>query len=489
MEPLSPDPLRPSWLRRCIIPVLIYLCALGAYLGAASSRLKKHSDDNHYVYLAHNLLHGRLSLDGSPPHQNDWALVHELVLNDGRTVRGTFLQTGGTGWFKTTRGERLEITDDMIRSRSYTYYVSFPFFPAILMLPFVALFGMTFNDVIFTALLAAFNPVLVFFVLRRLRALGLSTITPVQDLWLVALFAFGTVHFSSAVMGQVWFTAHIVGVGVTCLYVLAALEGRHPFLAGLLLGLGFITRTPIPFTFPLAVGEVLRRHHRSAAPGPAADSPEPAPATLTLVPYLCRLAGQVSWGPAIRQLVLMGFPAVAVAAVACLLNYLRFDNPFEFGHYYLNVVHAERIQRWGLFNYHFLSRNLAVMFTMLPWIMVNHPYVKIPWHGLSIFVTNPMYAGVLWPKQRFAMQPWLYLSILLPMILHLLYQNSGWVQFGYRFSLDYTIFLFMLLACGGRRQGLLFKAMVIWSIGVNTFGAITFNRYWDFYWDGMFPVQ
>ena len=484
-EPSVPN--KPSLLRRLFVPLVIYVVAAGAYVGTAANRLKAPSTDNHYVYLANNLLHGRLSLEGSPPHQNDWALVTNLDLNDGRKVRGTFLKTGGTGWFKTTKGERLEITDDMIRSRDYTYYVSFPFFPALLMLPLVAIWGMKFNDILFTALWAGLNPVLIYFVLRRLRAMKLSSITPTQDLWLVAMFAFGTVHFYSSVMGQVWFTAHIIGVTITCLYMLAALEGRHPFLAGLFLGLGFITRTPIPFTFPLALGEVLRRNLRPLAQGE--EGPGDACNRPTLIAWVRHLVPRVAWGPSVRQLVLMGIPAVSIAGLAFLLNYLRFENPFEFGHYFLNVRWAERIQRWGLFNYHFLARNLAVMFTMLPWIMVRHPYVKIPWHGLSIFFTTPAFALLIWPRRRSPVQPWLYLSVLLPMILHLFYQNSGWVQFGYRFSLDYTVFLFALLAVGGHRLGWLFKLMVTWSVAVNTFGAVTFNRFMGFYWDGMFPVN
>ena len=35
-----------------------------------------------------------------------------------------------------------------------------------------------------------------------------------------------------------------------------------------------------------------------------------------------------------------------------------------------------------------------------------------------------------------------------PMVLVLLYQNSGWRQFGYRFSNDYAVLLFMLIALG-----------------------------------------
>jgi hypothetical protein len=115
--------------------------------------------------------------------------------------------------------------------------------------------------------------------------------------------------------------------------------------------------------------------------------------------------------------------------------------------------------------------------------------VQISWHGLGIFFTTPLFLYLLWPRRRSPIQPWLYLSILLPMILHLLYQNSGWVQFGYRFSLDYIVLLLALLAIGGYRMGILFKTLIIVSIAINTFGAITFNRYWQFYWDGIFPVQ
>ena len=198
---------------------------------------------------------------------------------------------------------------------------------------------------------------------------------------------------------------------------------------------------------------------------------------------------RLSWGPVLIQGAQAALPAALIAGAAFVLNYLRFDRPFEFGHYYLNVRWTERIQRWGLFNYHFLSRNLAVMFTLLPRIMTRRPYLKVSWHGLSLFFTTPIFAYLIRPRRRSPIQPWLYLSVLLPMILHLFYQNSGWVQFGYRFSLDYTIMLMALWAVGGYRLGYLARALILFGVVVNTFGAITFGRAWSFYWDGMFPVQ
>lgn len=484
---------RPGLLRRIRIPVLIYVIVLGSYLGASGSRLKKHSNDNHYVYLASNIVEGRLSLRGAPPHQNDWALVEELTLTDGREVRGHFLRTGGPNRFKTTRGERLTIPPERIRSRKHVYYVSFPWFPALLMLPFVAIWGLSFNDVLFTVIIAAVNPVLVYLLLRRLAAFGYSTRTVVTDLWLVAMFAFGTVYFYSSVLGQVWYTAHVVGVGLTAIYAMAAIEGRHPMIAGACLGLGFVTRPPIAFSFPLILGEVLRKH--LAPDGPPADPSGVSTAGSggeqppSLWARIRAVWPRVRLRPAFRDMIWCGIPVLIVGGVAMTLNTLRFDNPFEFGHSYLNVRWTERIQRWGLFNYHFVSRNLAVMLCLLPRILTRPPYVQISWHGLSLLFTTPLFAYVLWPRRRSPLMTWLYLSCLLPMITHLMYQNSGWVQFGYRFSLDYTVYLVALLALGGRRIGWLARGLIVFGVGVNTFGAITFSRMGTFYWPGMFPVK
>ena len=58
----------------------------------------------------------------------------------------------------------------------------------------------------------------------------------------------------------------------------------------------------------------------------------------------------------------------------------------------------------------------------------------------------------------------------------LLYQNTGWRQFGYRFSNDYAPLLFVLLAIGKRPFTWLFWTFAAWGVVVNAFGAITFDR-------------
>jgi hypothetical protein len=443
--------------------VVMYLAFLGAYLGGSGGRLAHHSAYNHFVWLADCWLHGRLALAGQPPNENDWALVDVLKLRDGRVVKGSF-STGNIDRFYPLRGTPETITPDEIESRSNIRYVSFPPLPAVLMLPFVAVWGLAFNDVLFSVIWAALNPVLLFLLLRDLARRGHSKRTAVDDLWLTALLGVSSVYFYTACVGQVWYTAHVVGVTCAIGYAWAALDARRPWLAGLLLGLGFAARTPMIFMFPLFVLELVRtgggwarvRELRRLPPG------------------------------ALPKLLRFGTGAVVIVAVLFIHNFARFESFTEFGHRFLNIGWKDRIQRWGLFNYHFLSRNLACALVLLPRILARFPYVQVSQQGMSLLVTSPNLAYTVMPREKSPLAPALWLTIAATAIPSLLYQNSGYYQFGYRFSLDYMVFLVMLIAVGNRRLSWIFKALVVIAAGINLFGAITFDRFTQFTYDDTF---
>ena len=176
---------------------VVYVVFTGAYLGASGARLRGHSQFNHYVYLADGWLHHRLVLDGPPPNENDWAKIDVLELRDGREVRGVYGgRTGGpSDRLYPLRGAAETIPASQIVSRSAIRLVSFPPFPALLMLPFVAVWHLAFNDVLFTALWAGLNPMLLFLLFRALRARGLSRRSELDDLWLTAMFGVGSVYY------------------------------------------------------------------------------------------------------------------------------------------------------------------------------------------------------------------------------------------------------------------------------------------------------
>jgi hypothetical protein len=181
-------------------------------------------------------------------------------------------------------------------------------------------------------------------------------------------------------------------------------------------------------------------------------------------------------------------PIAAVGIALCVYNYRRFENPFEFGHRFLAVQWQERIFRYGLFNYHFLSRNLATALVLLPRIMTRWPYIKISQHGMSMLVTSPTLVYTVMPQRRSPLTRALWVTIAATALPSLLYQNSGYVQLGYRFSLDYMIFFVVLLAIGDRPLTRLFRGLVVASVAVNLFLALIFGRAPEFtYDDSFFP--
>jgi hypothetical protein len=446
--------------------LIVYLVFAGTYVGTAGGRLPHHSPYNHYVYLADGWLHGRLALPGQPPNENDWAKVEVLKLHDGRELRGIYgSRTGGpVDRFYPLRGTPETISQAQIASRSSIRYVSFPPFPAVLMAPFVAIWGLAFNDVLFNALWAGLNPMLLFLLLRHLRARGVSRRTPVEDLWLTALFGVGSVYYFCSVVGQVWFTAQIVAVTLSIAFVWASIGGKRPMLAGLFVALGFATRPPW-LVVPLFFAEVIRANGGWGALRTGEARRVLARATLRFA-----------------------LPIAAVGAILAVLNVARFGDPFEFGHKFLAVQWQERMFRFGLFNYHFLSRNLAAALILLPRVIAHAPYLKISQHGMSMLVTTPNLAYTALPQAPSSLRRALWITILTTALPSLLYHSSGYVQVGYRYSLDYLVFFIVLLAISSRPLTKLFKSLVVFSFAVNLFLAIIFDRYPQFtYDDSFFP--
>lgn len=435
----------------------LFAIGLVGYGLVAWDRIGRPSPSPHFVYQADAWLHGRAAIVPPPPIGDDWAEIETVVLDDGTTASGRRLLTRPA--FHALDGRELPIAR-IRQSLGKTSYMSFPPFPTVLMLPGAAIAGRAANDVIPTLLVAALILPLALAALRRLAAADLSRRSLGDDLWLVATLAFGSVLWFSAVQGKVWYTAHVAGVALALVYAWASIEARRPVIAGLALGAAALTRTAMAFMVPLLLCEAWRVHGGLAAW--RADR---------------RAVLRALRGPGFR----FAAPVVAFAIAGMLYNQLRFGSPTEFGHSYLAVRQQTQIEQFGLASYHYLARNLAVAFTLLPELSFHAPYLQISGHGLALWFTTPVLVLVLWPREKNPLHGALWLCVAAVALPSLLYQNSGWVQFGYRFSLDYLVLLILLLAIGGRPFTRWTKALIIAGIAINLFGAITFDRAWQFY--------
>ncbi|MBU1538011.1 hypothetical protein KKF84_22045 [Myxococcota bacterium] len=441
----------PTW----VIALVFFLFSLTIHLAVSWERCTKASANNHFAYQAQVWLKGRLDLPKAPPHGNDWALVTTLSLKDGRTLRGSFWHSRGNTAFRTTHGTFVTVRSDQILRRKRQWYVSFPPMPAILMVPFVAIWGTHFNDVIFTIVFASANGVLLWLLLLALGRRGFHKRTRAEALSLSLLFLFGSVHFFSAVRGEVWFTAHILGVFFALLYLLSLFDHRF-FMAGLALGAAALCRTPFVFA-------------------------------ALLVPFVTYRKEKVLFSMrTLKPLLRFGIPFAFLLILAMIHNWARFDNPFEFGHYYLNIRWRGRMERYGLFSLEYLSRNLSVALTLLPRLKTTAPFIQISPHGMALWLTTPIFFALIRFRGKHPLAIPMAVVILPMALMALLYQNSGFVQFGYRFSIDYSPLLILLLAFSHLRFGRLYYALLGYSVAINLFGAITFARHRQYYPPGSF---
>jgi hypothetical protein len=333
----------------------------------------------YYNYLADAFLHGQPHLRLIPEQ------IHDLVFFEGR------------------------------------YYLYWPPFPAVLIVPGVLLAGTHFSDIFFTLLLGAINVALIAHLFRLANRRGLLQLTGYQRAWLVLFFALGTVHLTLAPYGRIWYTGQIVSFTCIALAYLAALglKGRLAFL----------------FTGLALAGAMLTRNHTFFA---------------GLWPVYFLLREHRSLG--LKRLLLLSLagllPLATAAASIAGYNWLRFGDPFEIGlDYHLMAQPFIRdYQLYGPFSFHYLPQNFYYQYLAYPF-----PLTQESFNGGSLFLLSPVFLGVFWSfggkkarKNAFALSS----TILLVSVPILLLMGTGWVQFGPRYSLDFTVPLLLLTSIG-----------------------------------------
>ncbi|HEY8206415.1 MAG TPA: hypothetical protein VIG99_02965, partial [Myxococcaceae bacterium] len=211
------------WASAYRVELLLFGAAFLVLASFSSQRFLRQSEAPHFVYQAKAWLDGRLDLDPRTlPNLEDWACVRDVA---GQKVR----------------------CEGPIRPTD-RWYVSFPAFPSVVMLPFVAINGYQLNDTSLTVLAAALALAAFYSLLRLLSATGESPREPWENALLTVLLGFGTVFFYCSIRGEVWFTAEVMGVAFTCWYLRNAAGARKPLWAGLFYSMAVLTRTPLLFT-------------------------------------------------------------------------------------------------------------------------------------------------------------------------------------------------------------------------------------------------
>lgn len=438
----------------------MFLLALFVYGLSAQVWVHVISIAPHYVYLAQALLRRRVDLIQLPPTTYD--LLH---------VHGQWFVAGSP-------------------------------MPAIMMLPFVAIFGVGFSDVLFSVVLGAIDVALVYsllgvFVERHSPVIAgrsradeaISTIVseiasrPVGGRhdagilisesarrWITLLFALGTPFWYLASLGTYWFTAHVVVVFFALLATREALTKQRWFLVGLWLACAGFARPTALFL---------------------------APFFLIIIFYaslVTRHASRGAWR-VVRNMLLFGAALAIGIGAHFAYNYARFKSFTDFGYAY--VTGADNITsvytRYGGFNHRFFPCNLAVSLLSPPEVNgavptfitdacaylldgVNLSDASAPLTpnplGMSVFFVTPALVLIFAAFKRDPLILAAWVGLLATLIPLWLYHNTGSLQFGWRYLFDAAPMWLILLAAGMQKVTRLKQGLVLVSIAINAWGLL-----------------
>jgi hypothetical protein len=387
----------------------------------------------------------------------------------------------------------------------------FPPLPALLLMPFVAIFGLATDAQLVGVVLGAVNVGLAWRMTSRLtQSRGAALLATL-------FFAFGTVHWYASMLSTTWFLAHVVAVTFVLLAITLALDAeqqerlrgrmrqigdglagrrnallttieesslflswyrrfRHhidplQFMAGFVFGIAALARLTVVFGAPffLFVGGGGSFWKRGLSAGLGAAIP-----LALLVVYNIAATGHL-FNPAYDYLYrtenvsYLPPPADACLFPADFCKSLRIDRSLgieDIGHIPLNAL---IMFAWppivqpdcGL---QLLNQNCAVL--------------KPSWIGMSLLLTSPAYLLIL-PVVLAAWRRRIVIGSLLAVtaitLVNLMHFSQGWVQFGYRFSNDFVPFALVLVTLGiaslGKWGRIFALALVVASIIINAWGV------------------
>jgi hypothetical protein len=307
------------------------------------------------------------------------------------------------------------------------YYVPFAPFPAVALMPIVALVGPVTADQLesgINAVLAATGVGMCWWLLGRI---GVARV--VDRLWLSVLFGFSTQILWVTTRGGVWHTGHLIATILTFGCLIELFGRQRPWLVGLLAGAAFLSRAPLAFAVPFYAILLEPRIVDQAVDAVGG--------------HMTRAAGWIRW----RVWGLLAVGVLPSLAAFFLYNEIRFGNPLESGYALATLPPFLEAQReTGLFSLAHLPMNLDYFLLHLPRPIPEPPFFQPDGLGMSVLITSP---GLLFATQADWRRPrawWLLGAAVAVLIPTLLYYGGGWLQYGYRYFLDSVPFIMAL--CG-----------------------------------------
>ncbi|MEO5951370.1 MAG: hypothetical protein ABIQ44_02780, partial [Chloroflexia bacterium] len=373
---------------------------------------------DHYVYLARHMLQGQLSVNDIPAGYSD-------VI--------------------TWQGNK---------------YLPFGPIPSVILIPFLPLMDLfhTTESAWVAHLLTLLNIFLLARILKQMKIEG----EPRK--WALLLFFGGTNYYAMEVVSATWYFAHIVVITFLLLAVSEMLGKRRLALVGLFLGLAGMTRITALFALPFFLWLLWRDSKDDTITMPVLTLKQKLISSLTL------------------------FAGLAVPLILLLAyNYARFSNPLESGYGIAGLTYTalDEARNHGIFGLVHVPKNLFMMLFQGPVAyptadapVLEFPYIQpSPW-GMGLFFTTPALLYLFKTKLRSPFVQACWLATLCVMVPIITYYGVGWVQFGYRYALDFLLFLVLIAAISlPKPLTTTARVLILASVAINIWGATFFAKW------------
>jgi hypothetical protein len=267
--------------------------------------------------------------------------------------------------------------------------------------------------------------------------------------WIAAFTAFGSLLFWVSVFGNFYYLAHAESFLALTLFLIEWAGKRRPLLLGACIGVSFLARpstvlAAIPFGLYLVWTQ--RAELRSMA----------------------------------RCAASFGVPIAGAIAFYVWFNWVRFGSAFDSG-YSISLLTNPSLQErraQGLFSIAQIPENVRLALLQLPNRASHFPFFGPSPYGMSMLLVSPALLTSVWAGLRDRTAGLLWATTALVAFPVFLYYGGGYVQYGFRYSLDFTPFLVALMAMGSRRWiGWPERALVLASIGSVAVGIFWYCRW------------
>lgn len=308
----------------------------------------------------------------------------------------------------------------------YSYQLHPPL-PAILLMPFAAIWGLNTNQSYFSITIGALDLALAW------RLLGRFRLTLNARKWLTVFFGAGTIIWYETVDGSSWAVSMTVAVMLTLLALDEIFDKGRPVVVGLFAGIAALARYDLALVWPVYLALLLFWRRRSI------------PELFWFIP-----------GCALMLISYMGF------------NYARYHSIFDQGvaSYLSTTPEAGK----SLFALRYLPNNLFTLFFMAPRIDTKFPYIYPTFGGQSILTTSPAFLLAFRANWRRLDVALVAAGALLAATPVLFYVGNGASQFGTRHFVHAFPFVLLLMALGRRRMDQMSRVLIVISVCLIAWG-------------------